>query len=159
REQLSVATVLGRRVPHRPCCYGERQHPGPSRDGSRRLHASRFEYVAGAALVGVHQDRDTPLDDLTLAQSHDSDARAVANSKRNLLKARRPFAAGRAHAQHMRTVREMARVELELTRRLEGGAGLALVVDEDVNPHRESFSSSRMRHFTWSREVSPGCRV
>jgi hypothetical protein len=56
----------------------------------------------------------------------------------------------------MRSVRQITRVELELTGRLEGGTGAALVVDEDFDSHLGFSPSSRMRHLTWSVEVSPG---
>jgi hypothetical protein len=59
----------------------------------------------------------------------------------------------------MPPVGEISRIEFELTRWFKRGEGFGLVVQVDVDSHRGSSSSFKMRHFTWSGEVSPGYSV
>ena len=99
------------------------------------------------------------MDDFLLAQADHGDAGTVPYDEGNLLVPRRSVAFGCPHAQHVRPIRQIAGVELELARRLEGAAGGLLFVDKDLDPHLRPSSSSRIRHFTWSVEVSPGYRV
>src|SRR5713101_7696210 len=159
RERFRMAAILRRHIPHRPGHHDEREDPRPRRDGRGRLDTSGLEDVPRTALVGIHQDRNAAADDLLFAQPNHRDPGPVADDERNLLIPRWSFAAGCADAQHMRSVPQIARIELELTGRLEGGSGSALVVDEDVDPHLGFSPSSRMRHLMWSVEVSPGYSV
>src|SRR5260370_24827844 len=154
-----MAAILGRHIPHRPGHHDECEDPGPRRDRCGCLDTSGLEDVARTALVGVHQDRNASADDLLLAQPNHRDPGPVAHDEWNLLIPRWAFAAGCTHAQHMRSVRQIARVELELTGRLEGGTGAALVVEQSFAPHLELSPSSSLRHLTCSVEVSPGENV
>src|SRR5215468_847392 len=154
-----MAAILERRIPHCPGEHDEGEDPGPRGDGRGRLGTARREYLTQAALVGVNQDWNASVDDFLLAQADHGDAGTVPHDEGNLLVPRCPVAFGCPHAQHVWPIRQIAGVEFELARRLEGGAGGLLVVDKDLDSHLRPSSSSRIRHFTWSVDVSPGYRV